>query len=33
MGLELPGDREEVRIETVRSVLSLLLTALREDVV
>jgi nicotinamide-nucleotide amidase len=30
-GLELPGDREAVRNETVRSVLSLLLDALRED--
>lgn len=30
-GLQLPGDREDVRNETVRSVLSLLLGALRED--
>lgn len=30
-GLELPGDREAVRNETVRSVLSLLVSALRED--
>ena len=32
-GLELPGDREDVRIETVRSVLSLLVTTLREDAI
>jgi len=30
-GLELPGDRAEVRNEAVRSVLSLLVSALRED--
>jgi nicotinamide-nucleotide amidase len=30
-GLQLAGDRRQVRIETVRSVLSLLVSALRED--
>jgi nicotinamide-nucleotide amidase len=30
-GLELPGDRQQVRIETVRRALSLLVSALRED--
>jgi nicotinamide-nucleotide amidase len=30
-GLELGGDRQQVRIETVRSALSLLLSAVRED--
>jgi nicotinamide-nucleotide amidase len=30
-GLQLAGDRQQVRIETVRSVLSLLASALRED--
>jgi len=30
-GLRLPGDRQEVRDQTVRSVLSLLVSALRED--
>jgi nicotinamide-nucleotide amidase len=30
-GLQLAGDRQQVRIETVRSVLSLLVSALRED--
>ncbi|HEY2316438.1 MAG TPA: CinA family protein [Streptosporangiaceae bacterium] len=30
-GLELTGDREQVRIETVRRALSLLVSALRED--
>jgi nicotinamide-nucleotide amidase len=30
-GLRLPGDRDDVRNETVRSVLSLLVSALRED--
>jgi len=30
-GLHLAGDRQKVRIETVRSVLSLLVSALRED--
>jgi nicotinamide-nucleotide amidase len=30
-GLQLPGDRQQVRIETVRSVLSLLVSTLRED--
>jgi nicotinamide-nucleotide amidase len=30
-GLQLAGDRSQVRIETVRSVLSLLVSALRED--
>jgi nicotinamide-nucleotide amidase len=31
VGLRLPGDRREVREQTVRSVLSLLVSALRED--
>jgi nicotinamide-nucleotide amidase len=30
-GLQLAGDRRQIRIETVRSVLSLLVSALRED--
>jgi nicotinamide-nucleotide amidase len=32
-GLQLAGDRRQIRIETVRSVLSLLVSALREDLV
>jgi nicotinamide-nucleotide amidase len=31
VGLRLPGDRQEVREQTVRSLLSLLVSALRED--